>query len=88
MCIRDRFWESLINMFEHDRSAARGLMGTRKLIIFRHDSHLGNAPVQQLFEAVIVKRKDDTKPARDFSDYEITIAKDKLPEGVTLIERL
>ncbi|MFY9267159.1 MAG: type I-C CRISPR-associated protein Cas7/Csd2 [Limnochordia bacterium] len=82
------FWESLINMFEHDRSAARGLMGTRKLIIFRHDSHLGNAPVQQLFEAVIVKRKDDTKPARDFSDYEITIAKDKLPEGVTLIERL
>ncbi|NLL88234.1 MAG: type I-C CRISPR-associated protein Cas7/Csd2 [Firmicutes bacterium] len=81
-------WESLINMFEHDRSAARGLMGTRKLVIFRHGSELGNAPVQQLFDAVSVKRKDETRPARDFSDYAVSIAREMIPDGVTMIERL
>jgi len=63
-------------------------MGTRKLIVFKHSSRMGNAPVQQLFEALTVKRKDNSKPARDFSDYLVTIAADKLPQGVTLIERL
>ena len=82
------FWEALENMFEHDRSAARGLMGTRKLIVFEHSSKMGNAPVQQLFNAITVKRKDDSKPARDFSDYLVSLATDKIPQGVTLIERL
>lgn len=82
------FWEALENMFEHDRSAARGLMGTRKLIIFEHASKMGNAQVQQLFDAITIKRKDESKPARDFSDYVISINKDQIPQNVTLIERL
>ena len=82
------FWEALENMFEHDRSAARGLMGTRKLIIFEHSSRMGNAPVQQLFDVLTVKRKDEGKPARDFNDYSVSIAADKIPQGVRLIERL
>lgn len=81
-------WEALENMFEHDRSAARGLMGTRKLIIFKHTSKMGNAPVQQLFDAITVRRKDESTPARDFNDYVISIAKDQIPQGITLIERL
>ncbi|MEN6299970.1 MAG: type I-C CRISPR-associated protein Cas7/Csd2 [Anaerolineaceae bacterium] len=80
-------WEALVNMFEHDRSAARGLMGTRKLIIFEHSSKMGNASVQNLFDTISVKRIDETKPARDFSDYKISIAKDKVPQGVVLIEK-
>jgi CRISPR-associated protein Csd2 len=80
-------WESLENMFEHDRSAARGLMGTRKLIIFEHSSKMGDAPVQELFDTISVKRKDESKPARDFSDYTISIDKDKIPQAVSLIER-
>ena len=81
-------WEALENMFEHDRSAARGLMGTRKLIIFEHSSKMGNAPVQKLFDTISVKRIDASKPPRDFSDYLVTVAKDLVPEGVTLTERL
>ncbi len=80
-------WEALGTMFEHDRSAARGLMGTRKLIIFEHSSKMGDAPVQQLFDAVTVKRKDESKPARDFSDYIVSIEKDKIPQRITLIEK-
>lgn len=80
-------WESLENMFEHDRSAARGLMGTRKLIIFEHSSKMGDASVQKLFDAITVKRNDESKPARSFSDYTITIDKDNIPKGVTLDER-
>mgnify|MGYP001013384372 FL=1 len=75
-------------MFEHDRSAARGLMGSRKLIIFEHSSKMGNTPVQQLFDAVTVDRIDKNLPARDFSDYSVVIAKDRIPQEVTLIERL
>ncbi len=75
-------------MFEHDRSAARGLMGTRKLIVFEHSSKMGDAPVQKLFDAITVKRKDESRPARDFSDYTVTVAKDSLPQGISLIERL
>lgn len=74
-------------MFEHDRSAARGLMGTRKLIIFEHSSTMGNAPAQQLFDAITVKKKDENKPARDFSDYVINVDTTKIPQSVTLIEK-
>lgn len=81
-------WEALVNMFEHDRSAARGLMGTRKLIIFEHESEMGNAPVQGLFDRISIKRRDETKPARDFNDYLVTINKEQMPQGVTLIEKL
>ena len=80
-------WEALENMFEHDRSAARGLMGTRKLIIFEHSSKMGDVSVQKLFDTVTIKRKDDNKPPRDFSDYLVTIAKDKIPQSVKVIEK-
>lgn len=81
------FWETLVNMFEHDRSAARGLMGTRKLIIFEHSSKMGDVSVQKLFDAVTIKRIDESKPARDFSDYIISIAKEEIPQSVKLIEK-
>lgn len=81
-------WEALINMFEHDRSAARGKMATRKLVIFKHDSDLGNAPAHILFELVKVKRKPDANPPRSFEDYSVTVEIDELPQGVTLIEML
>lgn len=81
-------WEALLNMFEHDRSAARGLMGTRKLIVFKHASKMGNVPVQKLFDAITVKKPNENKPARDFSDYEISIAKENIPQGVEVLELL
>lgn len=81
-------WESIETMFEHDRSAARGLMGTRKLIIFEHQSKMGNAQVQDLFEAIKVTKKDDNKPARDYSDYEVLVDKSVIPDSVKLIERV
>lgn len=80
-------WETLENMFEHDRSAARGLMGTRKLIIFEHSSKMGDTSVQKLFDAIKVERRDISKPARDFSDYTISIEKENIPQSVTLIEK-
>ncbi|HRW13205.1 MAG TPA: type I-C CRISPR-associated protein Cas7/Csd2 [Syntrophomonas sp.] len=81
------FWEALTNMFEHDRSAARGLMGTRKLFIFEHSSKMGNAPVQQLFDAITVKQVDTGKPARDFRDYDVSINMEQIPQGVNVIVR-
>lgn len=81
-------WEAIINMFEHDHSAARGKMAVRKLIVFKHDSELGNAPSHKLFELVRVSRKDPQKPARAYSDYTVEIDRASVPEGVTLIEKL
>ncbi|OGR23202.1 MAG: type I-C CRISPR-associated protein Cas7/Csd2 [Desulfobacterales bacterium RIFOXYA12_FULL_46_15] len=77
-------WSSLTNMFEHDRSAARGLMSTQRLVVFKHDSALGNAPAHSLFDLISIKRKDETKPARSFSDYQFKIDEDKLPKSVTI----
>ncbi|MGQ9648078.1 MAG: type I-C CRISPR-associated protein Cas7/Csd2 [Thermodesulfobacteriota bacterium] len=83
------FWKSLLEMFDHDRSAARGQMATRKLIVFKHDSALGNAPAHKLFELVKVKRStDEKKPARAFSDYVVEIDRDGVPTGITLEEKL
>ncbi len=80
------FWQSLREMFDHDHSAARGLMGTRKLIIFKHDSALGNASAQQLFEMVENPTlKDPAKPARAFSDYSDIELSGDLPGGVTVL---
>jgi len=70
----DLFWKAMQEMFEHDRSAARGLMCTRKLIVFEHQTALGNKPAHELFERVTWKRKNDkTKPAREFTDFEILL---------------
>jgi len=81
----DIFWKALVDMFEHDRSAARGLMSTRCLIIFKHDSALGNASAHKLFELVQVKRKTDpAEPAREFGDYEIIVDNAQVPTGVTI----
>lgn len=80
------FWESLKNMFDHDRSAARGTMSTCKLIVFKHSSALGNAPTHKLFDLVKVERINKDKPARSFKDYSVTIDKDSLPAGVELLE--
>ncbi|MBC8438759.1 MAG: type I-C CRISPR-associated protein Cas7/Csd2 [Deltaproteobacteria bacterium] len=80
----DLFWNSLVNMFEHDRSAARGLMSTQKLVVFKHDSALGNAPAYSLFDRISIKRKDETRPARSFHDYDFEINGAGLPQGVTI----
>jgi CRISPR-associated protein Csd2 len=77
-------WDSLVNMFEHDRSAARGTMATRKLIIFKHESKMGNAHVQILFDLVTATRINLEKPARAFTDYEIKLPTN-LPKGIEMI---
>lgn len=79
------FFEALKNMFDQDRSAARGLMSAQKLIVFRHDSELGNAPANKLFDLVKIKKATDAIP-RSFSDYKVFIDKDSLPNGVTVEE--
>ena len=76
-------WEAILNMFETDRSAARGKMAVRELIVFKHDSELGNAPAHKLFEAVSVKRKENVELARAYSDYEVSVDNSAIPEGVT-----
>lgn len=83
-------WRALINMFEHDRSAARGEMAARKLIVFKHENPMGNAPAHVLFDSVTVDRvngETDT-PARSFSDYQVTVEAELLPAGVTVEELL
>lgn len=95
----DLLFEALTNMFEHDRSAARGEMATRRLVVFRHASALGNARAQDLFARVKAWRRfkgerhkpgddrlDNAPPARSFDDYEITIDRDGLPDGIQIIE--
>ena len=79
------FWAALKNMFDVDRSAARGLMSAQKLIVFKHDSVLGNAPANKLFDLVKVEKVCDGAP-RSFSDYTVTIDKDKMPANVTVEE--
>lgn len=79
-------WSAIINMFENDHSAARGKMCMRKLIIFKHDSVLGNCPSHLLFDKVSIKQKEKLPP-RSFGDYEVTID-DQMPEGVEFIEKL
>jgi len=83
-------WRALINMFEHDRSAARGEMAARKLIVFEHDSAMGNAPAHVLFDAVTVERvrAEEDGPARSFTDYRVYVNADALPQGVTVRELL
>ncbi|MCY1128619.1 type I-C CRISPR-associated protein Cas7/Csd2 [Frigidibacter sp. RF13] len=96
----DLLTEALTNMFEHDRSAARGEMASRKLIVFRHENALGNAPAHKLFERVkigrnidgefhsIDRRLDNLPPARKFEDYVVAIDRSDLPTGVEVLELL
>lgn len=80
------FWEALKNMFDVDRSAARGLMSAQKLIVFQHNSMLGNAPANKLFDRVKIEKT--TEIPRSFSDYCVTIDRDNLPEGIEIIEMI
>ena len=80
--------QALESMFEHDRSAARGEMTTRGLYVFKHNNKLGNAPAHHLFELITASLKDETKPPRDFGDYQISIDGENLPVGVELAQRV
>lgn len=75
-------WEAILNMFEHDRSAARGKMAVRDLIVFKHDSELGCAPAYKLFDAVKIDRVPDVENPRKYGDY-IVAVDENLPQGVT-----
>lgn len=81
----DLLWQALAQMFEHDRSAARGEMATRGLYIFKHDSELGNAPAHVLFERIKAERKVDVP--RSFADYDVTVDEATLPAGVSLLRK-
>jgi len=75
-------WDAILNMFEHDHAAGRGKMAVRKLIIFKHDSELGNAPAHKLFDLVTVEKKADVQVARSFADYSFNVDTGSLPSGV------
>jgi CRISPR-associated protein Csd2 len=79
-------WDSLVNMFDHDHSAARGKMAARKLIIFKHSSELGCCPSHILFDKIKVERLSNELPPRSFGDYRITIDKE-MPNGIEVIEK-
>ena len=81
-------WEALINMYDHDHSAARGKMATRKLFIFEHDSILGNAPAYRLFDLVRIQKKDPSRPARAYSDYLVSVDSSDVPDRVKLLEKM
>lgn len=81
-------WKAIINMFEYDRSAARGNMAVRKLIVFKHNSELGNAPAYKLFDTIKVSRKPEVIAPRNYSDYEVKVELAQLPEGITCTEML
>ena len=77
-------WQAILNMFECDHSAARGKMAVRELIVFKHDSELGNAPAYKLFDTVKVERIDAEKPPRAYADYKVSVDKAAVPAGVTV----
>lgn len=83
-------WEAILNMFEHDHSAARGKMAVRELIVFRHNSELGCAPAWKLFESVQIQRRDadDPAPARSYQDYTVSVDEAALPAGVTCMRMI
>ena len=78
-------WQAILNMFELDHSAARGKMSVRELIVFRHDSELGNAPAYKLFDLVKAERNPGVVAPRAYSDYQISVDEEKLPDRVTCI---
>lgn len=97
----DHVFDALKSMFEHDRSAARGEMASRRVIAFKHASALGNAPAHELFDRVDVQRRvhddlyelddirlDNAPPARRYEDYEVSVQRDGLPEGIEIVDVL
>ena len=78
----DLLWEAIINMFEHDHSAARGKMAVRELIVFKHSKELGDCPAYKLFDAVDVKKNDDVEYPRQYRDYTVTIHQEAIPDTV------
>lgn len=78
------FWEALLRMFDDDRSAARGKMALRALVVFRHENPLGNAPAHKLFDRVKVTRRDGVAVPRQYADYAVTVNTENLPAGVTV----
>lgn len=81
-------WEAIINMFEHDHSAARGKMAVRELIVFKHSKELGDCPAYKLFEAVEVTRKDGILYPRKYQDYEVIVHEGQIPETVEVIRKI
>ena len=81
-------WQAIINMFENDHSAARGNMAVRELIVFKHDSELGNCPAYKLFDAVDVHRKEGVICTRKYSDYEVTLHTEKIPDSVEVMRKI
>jgi CRISPR-associated protein Csd2 len=84
----DLVWQALQMMFEHDRSATRGEMASRKLVVFEHESPLGNAPAHALFRRLRAERRDKTRPAREYEDYDVALDREGLPPGITVHEML
>lgn len=84
----DLFWDALMNMFEHDHSATRGKMTTRKLFVFKHKSALGCAPSHVLFERISVRNKDASRPARCFGDYAVSVDEEGMPGSVELLSKI
>ncbi|ODU05394.1 type I-C CRISPR-associated protein Cas7/Csd2 [Thiobacillus sp. 65-1402] len=80
-------WQAFGQMFEHDRSAARGEMATRGMYVFKHDSELGNAPAHALFERIQTRVKDGVTVPRSFTDYEVTVNDTDMPAGVSLMRK-
>lgn len=78
-------WQAILNMFEHDHSAARGKMAVRELIIFKHDSELGNAPAYKLFDLVKAQLKADVISPRAYDDYDVSVDEGNLPAGISCI---
>ena len=76
-------WTAILNMFENDQSAARGKMAVRELIVFKHDTELGNAPAHKLFELVKAECKDNVVAPRGYEDYTVTVDEEHIPAGVT-----
>lgn len=81
-------WNAIINMFEDDHSAARGKMAVRELMVFKHESIFGNAPAHKLFETIKIENKTPGTPARQYSDYQVTVDDKAIPEGVCLLRMI
>lgn len=82
------FWQALAQMFDHDRSAARGEMATRGLYVFKHDTELGSASAYSLFDLIKVRKTEATNIPRSFADYQVTVDAANVPAGVTLIQKV
>ena len=80
----DLLWEAIINMFEHDHSAARGNMAVRELIVFKHSKELGDCPAYKLFDSVEVRRKEEVEYPRSYKDYIVEVHEENIPDSVEM----